>query len=177
MTKISTPPVYVRYTGLFDFDAFYAAMIDWMRDHRYRWHEETYKHKQPSPMGGEFEWKWYGTKKVTGYVHYRINIAAHMWDVSEVEVAEGKKRKKLTNGRFQIILKGEVTTDWQKKWEKNRFTRFLGRIYEEHIIRREIENVYFDNLWYRMWDLQTVMKKFFDMQTKWNEYKRYLGED
>lgn len=177
MTKIGLPPVYVRYTGLFDFDALYAAIISWCKDYEYDWHEEIYKHKVPSPRGAEWEFSWEAEKEVTGYIKYKIAMDVHMWDVTEVEVMKEGKKKNLTNARFQLVLKGSVITDWQKKWEKSKFTRFLGKLYEKHLMRREIEAVYVDALYYRMWDLHAVIKKYFDMQTKWNEYKKYLGED
>lgn len=179
MTKIPVGPgpIYVRYTGLFDFDALYTAIVDWCKNEGYLWEEETYKHKVPSALGAEQEWKWHAEKEVTSYIKYEIKIEAHIWDRTEVEVTKDKKRKKLTNGRFQLILNGNVITDWQKKWEKNKFSRFLGKLYEEHIIRKEIENIYHDQLYYRLWNLQAIIKKFFDVQTKWHEYKKYLGED
>jgi hypothetical protein len=179
MTKIPVGPgpIYVRYTGLFDFDALYAAIIDWCKSHGYKWDEETYKHKVPSPRGAESEWAWYAEKDVTDYIKYKISMKVHTWDGTEVEVIKDKKKKKLTNARFQIIMNGTIITDWQKRWEKNRFTRFLGRLYEEHIIRKKIENNYHDDLYYRLWNLQAIIKKFFNMQTKWNEYKKYLKED
>lgn len=175
MTKITTPPVYIRYTGLFDFDALYSAIVDWFKNQGYIWEEETYKHKVPSPRGAEVEFKWMGEKDITDYIKYKIVMDVHLWDITEVEVKE--RKKKLTNARFQIVMKGTITTDWQKKWGKNKFTKFLGKLYEEHVVRKEIENIYFDNLYYRLWNLQAVIKKFFDMQTKWHEYKKYLGED
>ena len=32
-------------------------------------------------------------------------------------------------------------------------------------------------IYYRMWNLQAIIKKYFDMQTKKYAYKGYLGED
>ena len=175
MASNKYPPIRVRYNGLFDFDGLYAAMTDWAKNYGYLWEEESYKHKVPSPKGAEQEWLWFAEKNVTDYIHYKLMILGHIWDMTEVE-KEGK-RKKLTNGRFEIIIIGTLTTDWQKKWGQNKFSRFLGRMYEKYVMVKEIETIYGDQLWYRMWNLQAVLKKFFDMQTKWHEYKRYLGEN
>ena len=152
-------------------------MTDWAKNYGYLWEEESYKHKVPSPKGAEQEWLWFAEKNVTDYIHYKLMILGHIWDMTEVEVEKEGKRKKLTNGRFEIIIIGTLTTDWQKKWGQNKFSRFLGRMYEKYVMVKEIETIYGDQLWYRMWNLQAVLKKFFDMQTKWHEYKRYLGEN
>ncbi|MBR9682997.1 hypothetical protein GOV03_00465 [Candidatus Woesearchaeota archaeon] len=176
MTKIGLPKAYIQYTGLFDFDGFYAAMIKWLKEREYEWHEKGQKHKVPTPKGAELEWNWEGRKEVTDYIKYVLGIKAHLWDITEVKVDQGRRKKKLMNGRIQLVMSGQVITDWQKKWGKNKFTKFLGRLYEK-MIRREIEAVYIDTLYYRMWDLHAVIKKYFDMQTKWNEYNKYLKED
>ena len=171
------PPIRIRYNGIFDFDALYAAMIDWAKNYGYIWEEETYKHKVPSPAGAEQEWGWHVDKDVSDYLHFKILILGHLWDMKEVEVEKDGKRKKLISGRFEIVMIGMMTTDWQKRWGKNKLSKFLGKIYEKYVIVKELENIYGDQLWYRMYNLQAVLKKFFDMQTKWHEYKRYLGED
>jgi hypothetical protein len=174
MTTHTLPPVYVRYTGVFDFDALYATIVTWCKDKGYEWQEETFKHKVPNSEGAEQELKWIAQKIVTDYIQHKIKMAVHIWEITEVE---SKKKKKLTKARFELIIVGSLITDWQKKWGKSKFSKFLGKVYEERIIRREIEGVYADNLWYRLWDLHAVIKKFFGMQTKAHEFKRYLKED
>jgi len=174
--RIPERGIYIRYSGLFDFDTLYAAIIDWFKNYGYIWYEETYKHKVPSPKGAELEWYWYGEKEITDYVKYVIHLFPHAWEITELEVTKDGKKKILYNGRIEIVLQGEFITDWQKKWGKSKFSQFLGRAYEK-MMRRDLESIYIDNLYYRIWNLHAVIKKFFDMQTKWHEYKRYLGED
>lgn len=169
-------PIRVRYSGLFDFDALYAAIIDWCKNYGYLWEEETYKHKVPSPKGAEQEFKWVAEKEVNDYIKYKIVMEPHIWDLTEVEVEKEGKKRSLSNGRIEILIKGELIPDWQKKFSRGRFSKFLGKAYYG-MRRREIESVYGDNLYYRLWNLQALIKKYFDMQTKWHEYKKYLGED
>ena len=177
MTNIPNLKLTLHYTGLFDFDGLYAAIIDWGKNYGYIWHEKVYKHKVPTPNGAEQEFVWVMEKNVTKYIKYTIVISAHIWDLTEVIVDVGKKKKSLSNGRTVIIFKGTVGTDWQKKFvSDNSFIRKLGEWYETIVLKKEIEGIHWDSLNYRMLNLQNLMKQYFDMQTKKYEYKDYLGE-
>ncbi len=177
MAKVPTGPIVIRYNGLFDFDGFYSAMIDWCKNMGFLFQEDTYKHKVPSPTGAEQEFTWKAEKETTNYVKNSLTISGHLWDASEVTVEKNGKKKKLTKGRFEIVIVGTLITDWQKKWKGSKFKERLGKIYEGVIIKKEIEGVHWDEMYYRVWNLHAILKKYFDMQTKWHEYKKYLGED
>ena len=94
----------LRYSGLFDFDGMYAAIVDWAKNYGYMYHEADFKHKVPSPSGAEQEFKWILTKKVTEYLKYEIWITVHMWDLLEVEVEENGKKKPLSNARLYLWI-------------------------------------------------------------------------
>ena len=173
--KLSLNPITIRYSGLFDFDGFYAAVIDWCKMYGYKWDEETYKHKVPSPKGAEQEWKWVCEKEVTEYLKYKITFKPHLWDMTEIEVEKDGKKKTLTNGRIEVPIQAVMIMDWQKKFVGSRFKEWMGKMYLK-MYRRELENIWHDNLYYRLWNLQAIIKKYFDMQTKWHAYKKYLGE-
>ncbi|MBI4152038.1 hypothetical protein HY496_03635 [Candidatus Woesearchaeota archaeon] len=176
MSTIPLPPITLRYNGLFDFDGMYAAVVDWAKNYGYLWLEKTYKHKVPSPSGAELEFEWEMTKNVTEYINYKIKITVHTWDTTEVEVDTNGKKNKLTNSRLYMILEGELETDWQKRFEnKGKFAKAL-RGWIGKIKTPEVEGVYADQLYYRIWNLHAMLKKFFDLQSKKHVYKGYLGE-
>jgi len=162
--------------GLTDFDALYAAVIDWCKQYGYIWHETTYKHKIPSPKGAEQRWKWKMEKEVTDYIQYIINMEARVWELNEIIVEKGGKKKSLSSGRFEIIISGVLVGDWQKRW-KGKWGKRFGAIYDKYIMNKEFESLYGDQLYYRIWNLQALLKKFFDMQSKWHAYKTYLKEN
>ncbi len=177
MPKDATPPVILRYTGLFDFDGLYAAVIDWAKHYNWWWHEKVYKHKVPNPLGAEQEMKWELEKKITDYIKYVIKIEVIMQDLTELEVEVNGKTKSLSNGKIFITMNGVLMWDWQKRFEgKGRFVEWMGNFYNKVIFKKELESVYGDQLFYRIWNLHAVMKKFLDMQTKKYAYKGYLGE-
>ena len=176
MTKdIDLPPITLRYNGLFDFDGLYAAVIDWAKNYGYRWHEKAYKHKVPSPKGAEHEIEWEITKEVTEYISYTISFAVHIWDLREVEVTIDGKKKNLSNARLYIVMNGKITPDWQKRFNGGRFIQWMGEKYLKWI--GDVDAIYADQLYYRMWNLHALIKKYFDLQTKKFAYKGYLGEN
>lgn len=176
MGKMPIPRVTVRYSGLFDFDGLYAAVIDWAKNQGYMWHEVDYKHKVPVPAGAEQQWKWQLTKEVNDYIHYMHFLTVHLWDLKEVAVEIEGKKKHLSSGRIYIWMDGRVTYDWQKRFQKGgRLMKMLGEFYAKSKDPELSE--YWDALQYRNLALQAVIKKFFDMQGKKNVYAKYLKED
>ena len=173
---IKTPRATIRYDGLFDFDGLYAAIIDWAKNYGYKWHEVDYKHKVPSPAGAEQEWKWRLMKDVNEYINFDIFFTVHSYDLQEVVIEVDGKTKTLTKGRIYIWIDGKCFWDWQKKFQKGgKLAQWLGIFYAKTRFA-EIE-AYWDMLYYRIWGLQAIMKKYFEMQTQKHPYKGYLRED
>lgn len=174
--KAGMPRITVSYEGLFDFDGLYAAIIDWTKNYGYQWHEQDYKHKVPSPKGAEQEFKWLITKRITEFVSYEILFTVHVWDLVEVEVDVNGKKKALSNAHLYIWMDGKIHYDWQNKFSKGgKLGQWLGRMYFK-ALKAQIDS-YQDQLLYRMWNLQAIMKEYFDLQTKKFSYKGYLGEN
>jgi len=174
--EYKVPPLSVRYQGLFDFEGLYQIAVDWAKTHRYWFHEDTYKHKVPSPYGAEQEMWWWMEAKVTEFWKYHIDIKIHLWEMTEVEVVKDGKKKTLTNARIQVDIKAKVIADWQKKFKGTRFRDVLKRILTSYVWKKDLVSIYLNLLMYRTYNLHTLFKKYLDMQTAWNEYKGYLME-
>ena len=170
------PPINLRYTGLYDFDAIYSAMIDWAKNYGYYFHENTYKHKVPSASGAEQEWLWIMEKKVNEFIQYTIKIKAHSWDMTEVSVDVEGKKKHLSTGRIYFVISGRVDWDWQKSFRGSKFRQWMGDVWTK-LYFKDLDNVYTDPLYYRMFNLHAIMKKALDMQAKAFPYKGYLVEN
>ena len=164
----------LRYNGLFDFDGMYAAVTDWAKNYGYMWHEVDYKHKVPSPAGAEQEMTWLMTKNITEYVRFEILLIVHIWDLTEVQVERNDKQVSLSNARLYILMNGTVKFDYGGIGKGGKFTKWLGEKYYKYTSKNL--SGYLDQLYYRMWNLHAILKKYFDMQTKKYEYKGYLGE-
>ena len=175
MGEAGLPKITLKYDGLFDFEGLYAAITDWAKNYGFLWHESDYKHKVPSPNGAEQEMKWVIEKKVTDYIEYQITFDVHIWDMQELEIEQDGEKKPVLKGRIYIIIKGKMVYDWQKKFAGSKFAEKLGDWYNK-IMQRDIESK-LDPLYYRMWNLHAVIRKYFDMQAKKYAYKGYLGEN
>lgn len=174
--KMGMPPITLRYNGLFDYDGLYAAIIDWGKNYGYMWHEVDFKHKVPSPKGAEQELKWEMSLNVTDFVQHKIVFEVHIFDLSEVEVdLGGGKKKTLSNARISIIIKGTLTLDWQNKFGEGKFIQKIGQMYYNLVFKSKLGDVW-DQFYYRLWNLDAVIKKYFEMQSKKYAYKGYLGE-
>ena len=161
---------------LFDFDGLYTATTDWAKNYGYMWHEKTYKHKVPSPKGAEQEMAWDMTKNVTEYISHLIMLTVHIWDMTEVKVDVNGKTKTLTNARIYIKIVGTLNYDWQGQFKGSKFAEKLGRLYLK-LMSKDVEGIYWDTFYYRLWNLHAILKKYFDMQTKKHVYKGYLGDN
>lgn len=176
ITAFNVPVMTLRYSGLFDFDGLYAAVVDWSKHYGYKWHEQVYKHKMPNPKGAEQELEWIIEKKVTEYISFQVNFIIHSWEQTEVEVEVESKRKSLTNAKIYLIMRGTVTYDWQKRFRGGKLAEKLGKWYAGAVYKKELESIYHDQLYYRLQNLQSILKKYFDLQTQKYAYKGYLGE-
>ncbi len=170
------PKQTIRYKGLFDFDGLYNVIVQWMKARRYWFHETIYKHKVPSPAGAEQEITFKGDKKITEFYKYEVTVKFHLWDMTEVEVEIDGVKKTLTSARLEISLNGKMLIDFEGRYGKTNFLVELRDFMLKYILRRDIENIYEDQLYYRVIKLQGVIKDYLDMQTKGNEYAKYLGD-
>ena len=173
--EIRLPKLTLRYNGIFDWDGLYAAIVDWGKMYGYKWTEKAFKHKVPSSEGAEEEIEWVLETKATEYIKYRIELNVHTWDMIDVDIEVNGNKRKLTNTRLYIIFEPIIEYDWQLRFEGSPFLRKLGQLYNK--LTGSIEQVHWDTLYYRTWNLHAMMKKYFDMQSKKHPYKKYLGED
>ncbi len=172
--QLPTPQITLRYNGLFDFDGLYSTITDWAKNYGYMWHEKQYKHKVPSPKGAEQEMTWILTKEVTEYLHFEVVLTVHIWDLLEVEVETSGQKKALSNARLYILMDG--TLSWGKHHFKGGwFSKKLGQWHDKALMVDLEQNM--DLLYYRMWNLHAIIKKYFEMQAKKHAYKGYLGEN
>jgi len=161
----------LRYNGLFNFDGMYSDLTDWAKRYGYRWHESSYKHKVPSTAGAEQEFIWIFEKDVNDFVRYTILITAKAQELTEITVDIGNgKKKTLSNAKIEIKMNGHIDFDWQKKFSKGKWAEVLGPLYMK-IMNKEFEIIYYDQLYYRMWNLHSELKKRLDMSSKHYAYK------
>jgi len=158
----------LKYKGIFDLDKVFKTIIAWYTSHNYEFQEDKYKHKVPPPGGMEWELSWRGWRKVNEYVKFDVIVEFHIWDFKWIEVVKDGKKQKLAQGRIQIEFEGTLTLDYQNRFYGNKFLQVLQDLYQKYIIKQKIENIWEDELYYRILKLFSETKEALGMATSYN---------
>ena len=165
------PPVAnLKINGIFDFQGLYRVMHDWFTDMKYYFEETLYKHKVPSPAGAEEHIKWSGWRKITEYIKFNINIYIILRDMKEIEVVKDGEKKTLTKARMTMEFYGNVEVDYSKRFQSTPFLKKLFTFFNDYVMKKKIDTLYTDQLYYRILKLYTVAKEYLEFETKSNAY-------
>lgn len=133
-----------KHTGYWKYKEVYDMMFQWFREHGYKIQEDLYNEKIIS-SGKEVIAKWKGSKKVTDYFKFQIKADWHILHMKDVEVEVDGKKVKTQNGEVEIIFKGNLIKDYEKRWEDKPLFKFLRGVYEKYIVRETVDE-YEDDL-------------------------------
>ncbi len=129
----------VKYDGIFLFKDFYKFCYDWLNDEtRLDISEDKYKEKLKGDSK-ELDIKWTGTKKVTDYFKFEIKADFEIKDLINIEIKKGEAKMQTNKGSVQIKVKGTLIRDYEGKFERTSFQKFLRSIYEKWVIPSRIE--------------------------------------
>ena len=175
--KSGTPTVYIKYNGVWDMQDLYESAIDWFRKRKYKFHEKIYKHKHPSPFGVERQYVWQATRDEEEYIQLVIDVYMHTYDAHDVEAKmKDGETKTFTKGRIWIEFKGHIIYDYKKRFEKSSFYAQLRNFYNKYIIKKRMEQWWWDMLWYReIHQLHAFVKDRLDMESKGYEHRYWTG--
>ena len=90
--------------------------------------------------------------------------------MKQLEVVKNGEKKILTKARLRIFFEGEIEFDYAKRFSGNKFLQSLQDIYLNYIIKKDLQNIYEDQLWYVIYKLHRVTKEFLDFDTKGNAF-------
>lgn len=160
----------IKFRGLYDLDGLYSFMANWLRQRRYEIQETLYKAKPP-----ELEIVWRGERKITGFVMEALTINYHSWGEYDLDVMVNGKKKKMTNARMILTLSGEIRAPYEDifgrpRWTANAVERHLLDLFRNWFMRRELESVYWDTLYYEMYKFNGAIKDFLKYEAKGNVY-------
>ena len=171
-TSFVKPP-YIKYKGTYDWQGLYQMMWQWMVRHRYRVHEDRYREKHGSPLGGDLKMEMHGEKEVTDYIKYYIELYFRVYDLKEFDVVVNGKTKKMTNGRIWIRVKGHYQLDYSNRFKGNKFLEALGRGYDK-VQQKFIELKVEDDLHYHIYDQHAAIGTFLGMQFAEEKTEEYF---
>lgn len=131
----------IKYTGIFSFKDFYKFCYEWLtEDTNLDIAEDQYKEKLTGDSK-DITIKWTGSRKLTDYFKLEAKAKFEVKDLTQVEIARGDVKMKTNKGEIKLVLKGILIRDWQGKFERSGFQKFLKEIYDKWIIPSRIEQM------------------------------------
>lgn len=161
----------IKHQGVFDMQGLFKTIRNWFLDHSYEFHETDIKHKVPSPSGYEEEYAMYGIKEVNSYIRFKITVYMIIYDIKDVEVVRDGKKHKLTQASLNMELWGAIEYDWQNRFDSSSFLQSLRDFMNKYVIKKTLDVKWEDELYYRVYKLQTAIKEYLDFETKSNAYQ------
>ena len=88
---------------------------------------------------------------------------------------DGSKRT-FTKGRLWIQFRGNIETDYEKRWEENTFYANLRNFYHRYVIKKKIEGIWWDHMYYKVFlRLQSLVKERLKMESEGFEHRYFAG--
>lgn len=169
--EISVGKRVIKKVGIIDLDGLYKTMQRWFYDNKYYFDEPTSRIRPGSAAGVELEYDWRVWRKINDYAMHRIRVWFYLWDVKDIEVIKDGKKVKLTKCRLQIEFDGNIEIDYSKTYGKTWLGKLIFPIYNTLILQEEkVLSMWWDELYYRLYKLQTIAKEYLDMESKGNAY-------
>lgn len=147
---IPSPGLILKYSGVFDFDRLYEKLKAWFSENDYVFQEEEFGEKGKD-TGFEYKYVFSGTRKVTEYYKFKVNLVVEMKDVNSLS-------KNLVNGKIRLIFTAKMELDYRNQWQKNKFLHFLFKLYNEYVIRDQIEGYKYE-LYEEVVELHDITKE------------------
>ena len=174
---IGTPDLYIQYKGIMDMQDLYETIADFFRQKKFKFYEKQQRLRKPGPFGAEILYQFEARRKVEDYYEWVVNLAIETFDMHDIEVVmkDGTK-KKLAKGRIWMQLTGQVETDYEKAWEKSAFLAHLKSFYNKYIIKKKIESIWWDELYYKIvLRLQALLRERLKMTSEGFESRHMAG--
>ncbi|MEK6913143.1 MAG: hypothetical protein AABW47_00540 [Nanoarchaeota archaeon] len=131
----------LKYDGIFHFEKFYNFLYKWISEETgLMILEKKYKEKL-SGDSKNLEIEWVGTKEITDYFKFEMEVAFLVIGLTNIEITEGNKKIKTNKGSVEITIKGNLLRDYKGKFEKTAFEKFLRGIYEKMVIYARVDQM------------------------------------
>lgn len=128
----------IKYGGIFSFSDFYQFCYNWLTEETGLDISEDKYSENLKGNEKEIEIEWTCTKKVTDYFKFEVKVKFEIIALTEVEIEQGGAKVKTNKGKVKVIVKGILVRDYDGKFEKDAFRKFLRSIYEKWIITSRI---------------------------------------
>jgi len=152
-----------KFTGFFDFKAFYNFVYSWLSEYKYQIIEEKTYSEKIKPEGKEIEIHWEARKKISDYFRFFLKLDWLVLGMTTVEVEREGVKTKMNRGTIEIVITGYLEKDYEHRWETNAFSKFLRGLYDRYIIRGRIES-YEDEIMTEVDELNAQCKSYLALE-------------
>jgi len=129
----------VKHKGFFTFADLYRFAYDWLKDETGL---DVTEDKYGEKLAGnekEIDVEWTGEKKLTDYFKIKVKVEFEIKKLKEVEIQQEGKKIKTNQGDVKITAKGILIKDYDGKFERTAFRKFLRSVYERWIITSRVD--------------------------------------
>jgi hypothetical protein len=129
----------VKYEGLMDFKEFYKFCYQWLLEETVL---DLVEGKYAEKISGDskgIDVEWTGTRKITDYFKFQIDVKFKVLNLTNVEITQDGKNIKMNKGSVEVGIKGTLVRDYDGKFEKTSSQKFMRSIYEKWIIYSRIK--------------------------------------
>lgn len=169
MRKMPSLPLFVRYKGIFDLEAVYKAVYDWLKSRGFEIHETKFKTYE-RPHGREHQIDWTAWSNETDFVRNWIDVHWRFIDVVELDVVKDGKKKKLSKCLADVKIQHYIEFDYSERFVKTVFQMHVLNFLQGWLFKKKIDTLWEDKLRFKCYELQNVIKETLDADTKGNEH-------
>ncbi|MFC1710629.1 hypothetical protein ACFLZJ_00515 [Nanoarchaeota archaeon] len=129
----------MKKDGIFTFKEYYNFCYQWIDEETdLDIIEKKYKEKLRGDSK-EIQIQWEATKKMTDYFQFKMKVDFLVLDLKNIEVTKGNAKIRTNSGSVKAKIKGILVRDYEGKFERGAFRKFLRSVYEKWIIKSRIE--------------------------------------
>jgi len=130
----------IKYNGIFSFADFYKFCYDWLTEEAGLSVSEGKYAEKLSGDVKNIDIEWSGSKKASDYIKFEVKVGFKVSGLSNVEVVKEGVKIKTNKGSVEVKVKGTIVKDYQGKFERSPFMKFLRSIYDKYVIPSTIEH-------------------------------------
>ena len=145
----------IKFAGEFNLDKLYKSCKDWFESRKYDFTEKEHTEKT-KPEGNEFNIKFIGEREVDDYV--RFDIETYFF------ILETKRKGEKAHAKVKINIQAEVVLDYNGRWQRSSFSKFLFFLYNNYIIKKKILDVYEVKLYGELMEYSKIIKSNLGLQ-------------
>lgn len=119
----------ISFSGVFDFDGLYKALVEWFKKHRYVFKEIDYKEFREEGSRN-LQLVWEGKRKVTDYLKDVIEVNLKLSKYENVAVNNRKRVK----GALSLRIAAYLEKDYEERWSKKAWLKFMREAYDKYVL-------------------------------------------